>query len=244
MKQYNLIFMYKKVYLGIIIFITKGELTIVKVGAKPITYHLINWLDKKYTNKTITTEVSLNTSYGVKVVDVAVSNGHSIAFEIKSEADNTARLESQVKGYSEYFDYVYIVLWQGKHDIDSIDLPAKTGIIEVLKTNGNTFYFKVVKKAKINRNITPELIGHFLWVSELKYFLDQKEVKYKNSYDKYLLVKTFMDNYNKTEAIKIFRFVMKRRFEKGFKLFKKTKQLKAYKLKKVDSNYISKLKLT
>lgn len=221
-------------------------LTMKKADAKLITKDLIDFLDKKYINKTITTEISLNTSYGVKIADVVVSNGHSVAFEIKSELDTIKRLNSQVKGYSEVFDYVYLVYWKSKFDLKEMFLPDNIGIIQAewnkRKTN---IKFTVFKSAKINRIANQQTVASLLWKDELNYFLKKKEIGFKKSFTKDILIKLFIKNHTKTEAIKIFRFILKKRFEKGFQKYQERRDspdcLDILRRNKVDLNYIQSL---
>lgn len=216
-----------------------------KTNAKTITKYLIDFLNNKYIDKTITTEISVNTSYGTKVADVVLSNGHSIAFEIKSELDNTLRLDEQVKGFSEIFDYVYLVYWGEKFLINNLSLPENIGAIEA-KWHSDKIVFKVIKSAKINRIATSYTIAKMLWKDELFYFLNKKGVQTKKSFDKNKLVNLFVSSYNKTESVKLFRFILKKRFEKGFKKYMEIKDspnsLNAFKDYKVDFNYLSFLK--
>jgi hypothetical protein len=215
--------------------------------APTITKAFIDWLDNKYKEKTITTEISVNTSYGTKVVDVVLSNGHAIAYEIKSDLDTTKRLEEQIKGFSEIFEYVYVVYWGERFTLDELNLPENVGAIKAF-WSGDNIVFKKTKKAKINRFATPRTIANLLWKDELHYFINKKNIKTKKSYDKLKLSNLFIDNFNKTESIKIFRFVLKKRFERGFLAYKKAKNsispLKQLTKYKKDMSYISKLQHT
>ncbi|WNL28013.1 sce7726 family protein [Arcobacter cryaerophilus gv. pseudocryaerophilus] len=218
-----------------------------KANARIITNSLIEYLDKKYTNKTITTEISVNTSLGVKVVDVLVSNGHSVAFEIKSEVDTIKRLDSQVKGYSEIFDYVYLVYWKDKFDIKDIELPENIGVITAdWNIKQTKIKFDIIRSAKINRIADQKKIASLLWKDEIFYFLSKKNIYPKKSYTKDILTNIFEECHTKTEAIKIFRFVLKKRFEKGFIKYQESKKtpdcLDIFKNYKVDFNYLSYLK--
>lgn len=208
-----------------------------RADAPTITLALVKWLDKKYEDKTITTEISLNTSFGVKIADVVVSNGHAIAYEVKSEFDTTQRLDGQIKGYSEIFEYVNLVYWGDKFNVEKLSIPENIGLIRAYWKNSE-IAFKIERKARINRSLTPLVVGHFLWKSELRHFLKQKSVKCKISDDKETLVKLFNRSYGKKESVQVFRFVLKNRFKIGFDLFEKLNDLKAFKKKKVDINYI------
>lgn len=215
-----------------------------RADATNMTKALVDWLDDRYKDKTITTEISINTTYGVKVADVVLSNGHAIAFEIKSEFDTTKRLDSQINGYSEVFEYIYLVYWEDKYNIESLNLPQNIGIIKAFWDN-ESIAFKIIKKAKINNFATPTIIANLLWKSELEYFLKQKNIKVKSDYDKTRLVSLFVENFNKMESKKIFRFILKKRFEKGFLAYKAMKNtsdaLFSLMKHKTDKNYLLKI---
>jgi len=219
-----------------------------RADAPTITKSLIDWLDIRYIDKTITTEMSVNTSYKTKVADVVLSNGHAIAYEIKSDFDTTKRLESQVKGFSEIFEYVYVVYWEERFTLDELNLPNNVGAIKAYWDIEDNVAFKETKKAKMNRFATPTIIANLLWKNELHYFIKKKGVTTKTNYDKSKLTELFIDNYNKSESIKIFRFILKKRFERGFLAYQKAKNtassLSLFVKYKKDLNYISKLHYT
>lgn len=217
--------------------VKKGYNSIMKRADAPaITYSLIEWLDKKYTDKTITTEISLNTSLGVKVADVVVSNGHSVAYEIKSACDTTKRLDAQLQGFCEWFEYVYFVYWNDKYDVDNLSLDENIGIIKAFFKD-DVICFQVEKKAKINRKATQNTIASFLWKKELRYFLNRKQIKHKMSYNKEILEKLFCKSYGKKESVNIFRHILKHRFASGFEMFKEVRDLKVFTKHKADINY-------
>jgi hypothetical protein len=213
-------------------------------NAKVITKSLIDWLDIKYRDKTITTEIAVNTTYGTKIADVVISNGHAIAYEIKSELDTTKRLDSQIRGFSEIFEYVYLVYWSDKFTLDTLNLPENTGAIKAYWKN-EKIHFELIKKAKINHFATPLIIAKLLWKNELIYFLTKKNIEIKTNYDKSTLVKLFTENFNKRESVKVLRFIFRNRFERGYlaytKIKHKTTALHAFKKFKIDKDYLTKL---
>ncbi|MBE3021892.1 sce7726 family protein [Campylobacter sp. 7477a] len=196
-----------------------------KVDANAIKKCLIDWLDKKYINKTITSEILVKTSIGDKIADIVVSNGHTIAYEIKSELDTAIRLNDQLNGFSEVFEYVNFVFWRDRFDINKLNIPLNTGIIEAFYQN-NMISFKVIKKPKINKNISKQNLSSMLWVDELKYFLEQKNINFKGHLDKRALVDKFCEITSNKEAVKAFRFALRYRYENGFLEYKKNKDNK------------------
>lgn len=215
-----------------------------KVDAKMITISLIEWLDVKCKDKTIAREVSVNTTFGTKVVDVMVSNGHTVAYEIKSELDTTKRLYEQVEGFKEVFEYVYVVYWGTKFSLQELNLSPSIGAIEAY-LNGEVLEFKLIKKAKINTIASQLTIAKMLWKSELEYFLNTKKIQAKSTFDKSMLVNLFISNFSKQEAVRIFRFVMKKRFERGYTAYQnfkyKAEAVQSLLKYKTDQNYLLKL---
>lgn len=71
------------------------------------------------------------------IVDLAMFNGGSKAFEIKTEFDNSKRLEKQIKAYRRVFDKCFVVVSEDKlHDyIPYID--DTTGIITLTYNKGH-----------------------------------------------------------------------------------------------------------
>lgn len=191
-----------------------------KVDAKQITLSLIKWLDKHNANKVITTEISVNTSIGVKVADVVMSNGHLVAYEVKSELDNTLRLKKQLSGYSEIFDYVYIVYWGTRFTLADLNLPNHIGAIEAYYDKEQKIIFKVKNKAYKNYQLDTEHIAKMLWKNELFYYLYKKNIEVKKSACKDVLCDLFEMHYSKRESLQIIKNVFKGRFNKGFSAFK------------------------
>ena len=95
------------------------------------------WLLKKYGTK--------NTMYineykvGNSIVDLALFNGESKAFEIKSDMDNPARLEKQMQDYCRVFDKCYIVVPYDKKEAYRLCVDPKVGIIVLQEDKGKIF---------------------------------------------------------------------------------------------------------
>ncbi len=79
--------------------------------------------------------------------DLVILNGTSIAFEIKSERDNVARLEQQVSAYLKVFALVNVVT--GANHLDAVRgiVPAEVGIVVL----SDRYHLKTVREAKPNR---------------------------------------------------------------------------------------------
>lgn len=68
-------------------------------------------------------------SVGNSIVDLAVFNGTSTAYEIKSEKDNPKRLLQQIEDYQKAFEFVYIVTYPKFIEKIQKDVPQNVGII-------------------------------------------------------------------------------------------------------------------
>lgn len=211
-----------------------------RYDARAITESFIRYLDDKYSDKVITAEIAINTSLGVKVADVVMSNGHLVAYEIKSDLDNTSRLYEQIAGYSEVFDYVYVVFWGGRFTLEGLHLPKNIGAIEAYENTQGGISFKVVKKAYRNYKLSVAKVAEIMWKSELTYYLQKKSIRVKAAYCKDKLSKLFIKNYSKKEACSILRDVFKGRYKRGYEAFlhSSSDPLKQLRKKKADPNYI------
>lgn len=96
---------------------------------------------------------------GRSIVDVAVFNGTSTAYEIKTEFDSPRRLETQTKDYLEVFDRVYVVTHQDKVEPIEKLLNPRVGLM-VLSDAGS---LRTIRTAAPNlANIRPEIVFNCL----------------------------------------------------------------------------------
>ncbi|MBD3275970.1 MAG: sce7726 family protein [Candidatus Marinimicrobia bacterium] len=87
---------------------------------------------------------------GKNLVDIAVFNGKSIAFEIKSDLDRASNISNQFNFYSETFDYCYLITNRKKIEELESRIPENAGIIIF----NDKFNFTLLRKAKINENLS------------------------------------------------------------------------------------------
>lgn len=96
---------------------------------------------------------------GRSIVDVAVFNGTSTAYEIKTEFDSPKRLETQTKDYLDVFDRVYVVTHQDKVEPIEKLLNPRVGLM-VLSERGS---LRTIREAVPNlANIRPEIVFNCL----------------------------------------------------------------------------------
>lgn len=104
---------------------------------------------------------------GNSIVDIALFNGESRAFEIKTEYDSTKRLDKQLKDYSSIFQKCYVVVPFEQKDFYETYLEEKTGIILLSRENGK-IRFSVQREAKKNPEIDPHILMSTLRTQEYK----------------------------------------------------------------------------
>ncbi|WP_289993609.1 sce7726 family protein [Photorhabdus laumondii] len=83
---------------------------------------------------------------GKSIVDIAIFNGTSTAYEIKTEYDTPRRLQTQTPDYLKAFDKVYVVTHPNLSEKYAEIVPDKVGVI-ALNNRGS---LKVVKYAESN----------------------------------------------------------------------------------------------
>ena len=137
------------------------------MDAKKIKEILISYLKTVYREIRIYQEKSIGSS----ICDVMAVTDKLIGFEIKSDLDNYKRLKEQVKAYSLFFDENYIVV--GERHLDSVaeKIPLNWGII-CIKHNE----VLIVRKAKLNNNVSRRKQLSILWKLELKNLLIQNQM--------------------------------------------------------------------
>jgi hypothetical protein len=92
---------------------------------------------------------------GLSKADLAVFNGTSTVYEIKTELDSPARLESQLADYSKFFDFIYVVTYPGFLKTAEKIIPEHVGIY-LRNEEGD---FEVYREATSNKeNIIHETL--------------------------------------------------------------------------------------
>lgn len=104
---------------------------------------------------------------GESIVDLAVFNGESKAFEIKTEYDSDRRLCHQLKAYSKIFQRCYLVISEKLLDDYLQELPAEVGIV-VLKDGKSSIQMEEIKEAGYNSGIDSDVIMRSVRTCEYK----------------------------------------------------------------------------
>ncbi|GHT12532.1 hypothetical protein FACS189426_16040 [Bacteroidia bacterium] len=103
---------------------------------------------------------------GNSIADIAMFNGISRAFEIKTELDSDKRLNNQLLDYEKLFDECYIVTHESLVD-KYLNQKNDTGII-VLYKEKNHLKLKEIRPAKRNKTIDCEALIRCLRTVEYK----------------------------------------------------------------------------
>ena len=124
---------------------------------------LIKYLISQYGTKTTTAYNEFHV--GNSIVDIALFNGESKAFEIKTEYDTTKRLGKQLDDYKKVFDKCYVVVPYEKADAYISSIDKSFGIITLERRNGRIF-LTLIQEATLNSDLDPELVLSCLHIDE------------------------------------------------------------------------------
>lgn len=129
---------------------------------KSIREILISWLQA--TNHEI--RIYQEKSIGASICDVMAVTDKLTGYEIKSDQDNYARLQNQVKAYDRFFDENYLVVSQSHSRSAESKVPCHWGILYIQNDN-----ITVLRKAQKNKQVCRRSQLTVLWKLELKNLL-------------------------------------------------------------------------
>lgn len=95
------------------------------------------------------------------ICDIAIFNGTSTAYEIKTELDNFDRIESQLSDYRKIFEKIYIVTVESKINLLQNRIPSEIGIFELTSRNS----LRTIREANSNF----EELSYKAMLSSLRY---------------------------------------------------------------------------
>lgn len=124
---------------------------------------LIKLLQKKYGTRN--TVFFSEFRVGSSIADIAMFNGESKAFEIKTEYDSPKRLTKQMDDYKRLFDKCYLVIPENRVDVYIQNVESSTGVIVMSKRKGR-IYLEEIKKAEQNLSFDAEILISCLRASE------------------------------------------------------------------------------
>lgn len=124
---------------------------------------LLDDLRRRFVNDTIRSELGL--CLGATRVDVAVINGALHGYEIKSERDSLARLESQVDLYGNVLDFASVVA-SGRHAARVLGLLPQWWGLQEATMDGALVELREVREPRPNPAPDPLSIAQLLWRDE------------------------------------------------------------------------------
>lgn len=151
------VYKYKEVYNHIIMNYGKNE-TIIK-------YNLIKEFIENPEDIGL-----LEFNVGNSRLDIGKINGNSYAYEIKTELDNTSRLEKQIKDYEKIFEFIYVVCHYRHLEQTRKIIPQKVGI-KVFDIQDGRVTFEDIRKAKINKSIKKESLLESISSKEYEFII-------------------------------------------------------------------------
>lgn len=168
---------------------------------------LNQWLKKELgnSNSVIFNEFRI----GKAIADLAMFNGVSKVFEIKTILDKEYRLSNQLNEYKKIFNEVYIVI-PSVHLSKYINYDENVGIITY---ESNSKKFELIKKSERNIDINVNVIMEILHTKEyIKIANDYfKELPKMNAFNQFEICKDLISNIPKEELNKMFLDSMKSR---------------------------------
>lgn len=151
---------------------------------------------------------------GSSVVDLAMFNGISKAFEIKTELDTVQRLKSQLESYKEAFNRVYIIVPESR--LDSYQNYDKTvGLIAFDPESNKKFH--TVRESEIRLDLKRSVLMENLNTHEYKDLIEQfyGELPEMNSFNQYAICFQLLKQIPTLELNNLYLSQMKNRsFEK------------------------------
>lgn len=164
---------------------------------------------------------------GKSVCDLAMFNGISKAFEIKTEFDSDKRLKTQLLDYSGLFNETYLIVPSSKLSVYQ-KYDDLVGIIAYDHNFENKF--ELVRTAKYNSNLDNKLIMEILHSEEYKSIVQEYygELPNMNGFNQYKVCGNLISEIPASRLNELFISHMKRRkFDKLFsnRYFKEINQI-------------------
>lgn len=178
----------------------------------PNEYILKNEFLNKWLKREIGTDDSIifnEFRIGKAIADLAMFNGISKAFEIKTILDKEVRLSNQLQEYKKIFNEVYIIV-PDVHVTKYSRFDNAVGIISFKSSLGK---FDLIKKAENNIEIETNTLMEILHTKE---YLDISkayfgELPKMNAFNQFEICKELISKIPKTDLNKLFITAMKKR---------------------------------
>ena len=146
---------------------------------------------------------------GNAVADLAVFNGVSRVFEIKTELDNDYRLSNQIQEYKKLFNEVFIVVPK-KQLLNYESCDAQVGIITFDSQAGP---FELEKKSNTFKNIDRRVLMNVLHTKEYLNIVKThcEYIPEMNSFNQYDICRDLISNFSDANLNQLFIDTMKKR---------------------------------
>lgn len=152
---------------------------------------------------------------GESRADFCKVNGHSAAYEIKTDLDTFYRLEKQLSDYYDVFDYVYVITsddrWQSLPDY----VPDGCGIYSYHQKRNGRYAFTLRQHSSLNRNLDSE--------KQLR-IMPKRDLVIESGLDshrsKESLISECLDRYSERSINAMFKSYLKRRYGSRWGYFK------------------------
>ncbi len=179
-------------------------------GEKKVKYHFA----KKYLLRE--DEISVfEMNVGTSRLDYARINGHSYAYEIKTELDSLEKLTKQIEDYSKVFEYVNVITHPCYFEKVKKLVPDYCGIL-TYNPQPNDCKFYARQKRTLNNSYNQKSQLSIMTLRELDSLL--KKHGFKNEFtDRKSREETLLVQLSKEQINKDFKLIVKKRFEKRWK---------------------------
>lgn len=157
------------------------------------------------------TSIIFELNSGTSRVDLCKINGHSIAFEIKTDLDNFNRLNKQLNDYFRIFEKVFVIC--SSKNINNIIklIPDECGIYSYHITKTGKYIFNKERDALFSSQINSKNQLLLFTKTELNNFFNIKSLLNKND-----MINHILANYDKEYINKAFKENFKTKYKKNW----------------------------
>ena len=156
---------------------------------------------------------------GSSRADLCKINGESIAYEIKTDLDNFARLQKQVNDYYKIFEKVFIICSESNVNNVLNLVPEECGIYCYKQNRQKNYKFTLIREASRKNEINPLNQLKLIRKNELYTYFSIDSSLHKQSD----MINNVIQNYTTDTINETFKIILKHRFEKQW-LFLKQNQ--------------------
>lgn len=153
---------------------------------------------------------------GSSRADLCKINGESIAYEIKTDLDNFARLQKQINDYYKIFEKVFIICSETNVENILNLIPEKCGIYSYNQNRQKNYKFTLVREAFLENEISSSKQLQLIRKSEFyTYFLLDTSLRKRSD-----MIDSIIQTYSPDTINQIFKTILKHRFEKQWSFLK------------------------